>query len=51
MARYVLPDLATKPDLTALEQRIIAAIHQVEIRGFGIIAAMLGLLFALIKLT
>ncbi|HEX2150718.1 MAG TPA: hypothetical protein VHG31_01815 [Stellaceae bacterium] len=50
-----LPDLATKADLAATEQRIIAAfesrLHQVEIRMLGVVAAMLGLLFALLKFT
>jgi hypothetical protein len=53
--RYLLPDLATKADLAAMEQRIVAAfenrLHQVEIRILGVVAAMLGLLFALLKFT
>jgi hypothetical protein len=60
--RFVLPDLATKADLAAMEQRIITAmqrlesrmearIHQAELRMVGVMAAMLGLLFALLKFT
>jgi hypothetical protein len=66
--RFVLPDLATRADLKAelagLEQRLLAAmqqmearlearietrIQQTELRMIGVIAAMLGLLFALLK--
>lgn len=64
--RFVLPDLATQADLKAeiagLEQRLLAAmqqmearlearLHQTELRMIGVIAAMLGLLFALLKFT
>ena len=53
--RYLLPDPATKVDLAAMEQRSIAAfesrLHQVEIRMLGVVAAMLGLLFALLRFT
>jgi hypothetical protein len=52
---YLLPDLATKADLAGMEQRLVAAfenrLHQVEIRILGVVAAMLGLLFALLKFT
>jgi len=56
--RFVRPDLAIKADLAAVEQRIIAAmqqlearldariearIHQAELRMVGVMAAMLGL--------
>ena len=48
-------DTLAKADLAATEQRIIAAfesrLHQVEIRMLGVVAAMLGLLFALLKFT
>jgi hypothetical protein len=68
--RFLLPDLATKDDLKAeiagleqrlltamqqmevrLEARIEARVHQTELRMIGVIAAMLGLLFALLKFT
>ena len=53
--RYLLPDLATRADLAGMEQRLVATfenrLHQVEIRILGVIAAMLGLLFALLKFT
>jgi hypothetical protein len=53
--RYLLPELATKTDLTGMEQRLVAVfenrLHQVEIRIPGVVAAMLGLLFALLKFT
>jgi hypothetical protein len=51
MNRYLLPDLVTKPDLIAVEHRLTAVMHTVEIRILGIVGAMLGILFALIKLT
>jgi hypothetical protein len=55
IGRFLVPDLATKADLTAglnsLEQRLEARIHQAEFRILGIVAAMLGLLFALLKFT
>ena len=56
--RFLLPDLAIKADLAAVEQRIIAAmqqlearleariearIHQAELRMVGVMAVMLGL--------
>jgi hypothetical protein len=34
-----------------LEARIEARVHQTELRMIGVIAAMLGLLFALLKFT
>jgi hypothetical protein len=64
--RFVLPDLATKSDLAGMEQRLLVAIqqlearlearletrmHQGELRMIGVMAAMLGLLFALLKFT
>jgi hypothetical protein len=52
---YLLPDLATKADLAGMEQRLVAAfesrLHQVEIRILGVVAAMSGLPFALLKFT
>jgi hypothetical protein len=77
MNQYLRPDLATKADIAALEQRIdqrltvmeqslraeikseIAAleqrlqrlIHQTQLQTLGIMAAMLGILFALLKFT
>lgn len=53
--RFVLPDLATKTDLTmgldSLEHRLLAAMHTTEIRSLGVIAAMLSLAVAIIKLV
>jgi hypothetical protein len=49
--RFMLPDLATKADLIALEHRLLAAMHSIEIRCLGIIAGMLGLVVAVLKLT
>lgn len=42
--RYIVPDLATKDDLKALEASI-------TMRTLGIVAALDGLLFAALKLT
>ena len=49
--RFVLPDLATKPDLNGLEHRLLTAMHTVEMRSLGVIAAMLSLSVAIIKLV
>ena len=43
--------LATKPDLNGLEHRLLAAMHTVEMRSLGVIAAMLSLSVAIIKLV
>ena len=51
ISRYVVPDFATKPDPAALEHRLEARIHQAELRILGVVAAMLGLLFVLLKFT
>jgi hypothetical protein len=49
MHRFVLPDLVTKSDLADLEHKLLAAMHSIEIRSLGIIAAMLGLTITIIK--
>lgn len=45
------PDLATKTDLNGMEHRLLAAIHTVEMRSLGVIAVLLGLSIAIIKLV
>jgi hypothetical protein len=51
--RFVFPDLATNQklasEIAALEHRLMAALHTIEIRSLGIIAAMLGLAVTIIK--
>jgi hypothetical protein len=55
--RYIVPDLATKTDLTnglatleaKLSATIIAAIHTAQIQSLGIITALLGITVAVIK--
>lgn len=49
--RFVLPDLATKPDLNSMEHRLLAAMHTIEMRSLGVIAALLSLSVAIIKLV
>jgi hypothetical protein len=51
MNRYVLPDLATKGDIEALRRDLVATMHQIQIQSLLIGAAVLGVLFAVIKLT
>jgi hypothetical protein len=51
MNAHVLPELATKLDLENLRRDLIAAMHQIQLQNIGIIAVLLGVLFALIKLT
>jgi hypothetical protein len=46
---FAMPDLATKADLVALEHKLVAMMHTIEIRSLGIIAAMLGLAVTIIK--
>ena len=59
--RYIVPDLATKQDLTQeiravrqdltnLETRVLAAIHTAQFQSIGIIAALIGLALAVGKL-
>ena len=52
--RYIVPDLATKADLGALEAKlsatIIAAIHTAQLQSLGILTALLGITIAIIKL-
>ena len=49
--QFVMPPLATKADLAAVEHRLLAALHTTEIRSLGVIAAMLSLSVAIIKLV
>lgn len=49
--RFVLPDLATKTDLNGMEHRLLAAMHTVEMRSLGVIAVLLSLSIAIIKLV
>ena len=46
-----MSNLATKPHLNGLEHRLLAAMHTVEMRSLGVIAAMLSLSVAIIKLV
>lgn len=49
--RFVLPDLATKADLAVLKHELVSVIHTTELRSLGVIAAMLSLAVAVIKLV
>jgi hypothetical protein len=49
--RFVVPDLATKADLTTLKHELIGVIHTTELRSLGVVAAMLSLAVAIIKLV
>ena len=62
MNQYLRPELATKADLAALEQRIAQRfttqvqrferlIPQTQWQTLGIMAALLGILFALLRFT
>ena len=51
MNRHVLPDLATSGDLENLRRDLVAAMHQIQIQSIGVLVVLLGLMFALIKLT
>lgn len=53
--RFVMPELATKTDLTTaidtLKHELVSAMHTTEIRSLGVVAAMLSLSVAIIKLV
>ncbi|MBV9861210.1 MAG: hypothetical protein JO267_03580 [Alphaproteobacteria bacterium] len=53
LTKYVIPDLATKADLTALktdlEQAIERSEHRVTLRMIGIVGAFNAALFALLR--
>ena len=59
IARHILPDLATKADLSATEHRLMMAIeqaaHQQSVRVFWMVFAIVGLLdailFALLRIV
>ncbi len=40
-----------KAEIAALEQRLQRLIHQIQLQTLGIVGAMLGILFALLKFT
>ena len=50
MHLFVMPPLATKADLATLKHDLISVIHTTELRSLGVIAAMLSLTVAAIKL-
>lgn len=51
MHLFVMPPLATKADLATLKHELTSVIHTTELRSLGVIAGMLGLVLAVIKLT